>query len=1124
MTVLLSKDHPITEKGMMEFQPFGKEPDGTIIRDLSGVVIRALVEHLEEYVTGMQGAAADKHAVQELVCRLNERIQDPAFHVTEEFLRNPWNSYAAEFSTFVSQFCSDISGDPLFQFNMARRKAISPIIQTLLRRFSLPQIYKMSVYTAQRYSKNSFDVDPIMISNRSGLLRMTFSEQLFRHFGPYRLACVPLYCTAVKGYFVGIPEIFHNLPAATVTEQTCVAEGDEYCEWEVEWPTSEPMRRFWHVGKWMGGLLHRQPGDDRERIIEEQARSLDEWHEELQKAYVQQQQITAELQRRVDYLTTLHDTGLVFASILDREALITRVLQTITGKLHYDRAMISRYDPIRQVAYDAQLINVPEEVATFAYSLEVPVTDPQSIEGQVLLQKKPLLLDDIHEEWHKLHPLNQQLVNFTNAKSFISVPLVGKNGVLGSLTVDRNEDHFLKQDDLNLMITLANQLALALENVDAYQEIEALNVGLEAKVQTRTAELEAANDRLKELDRLKTEFFNNLNHELRTPLTLSMGAFKSLFKDVSISREAQQWILTGYENSKILLDLINDLLKLAKLDSGHFKLQKRSIDLNPFIRRIVSNFEASAKKRLHLREMKGVIPIEADPRQLKAVFYNLFSNGLKFSDPQEGQVWVSLSLKNRQVLVEVRDNGIGIPRDQLGRIFERFTQVEGSPNRRFEGTGIGLALAKEIVTLHEGQITVQSNPNQGSTFTIMLPCGSAREDNLVNIEDDDAQAFPDPSGFKKPEVSLEVPFSQTVEEKPLVVVAEDNVNMRKYLERILSCQYRVEPAEDGFQAFEKTKRVKPELILTDVMMPKMSGYDLLKSIRSEKTLCNIPVIFLTARADEEERLEGLEKGADDYITKPFNENEVLARVHNLIRSRKQERELRELREQKLTRFLPRHLAELVLEGNADEFLIGHRREITVLFIDLRGFTAYAEAAEPEDLQNELRNYQSEMGRLIFEFHGTLERFTGDSIMVFFNDPLPTPNHTELALKLALAMREQIRKLCRDWRNREIPLGAGIGIATGFATVGLMGFEERVDYAAIGPVTNLAARLCNVAKNEQILIPQSVFHKVEKNIIAEPLGNIALKGILGPVSVYNLTGIRADSENLFELLLADKSSL
>ena len=226
----------------------------------------------------------------------------------------------------------------------------------------------------------------------------------------------------------------------------------------------------------------------------------------------------------------------------------------------------------------------------------------------------------------------------------------------------------------------------------------------------------------------------------------------------------------------------------------------------------------------------------------------------------------------------------------------------------------------------------------------------------------------------------------------------------------------------------------------------------------------------------------------------------------------------------LTRFLPRHLAELVLEGNADEFLIGHRREITVLFIDLRGFTAYAEAAEPEDLQNELRNYQSEMGRLIFEFHGTLERFTGDSIMVFFNDPLPTPNHTELALKLALAMREQIRKLCRDWRNREIPLGAGIGIATGFATVGLMGFEERVDYAAIGPVTNLAARLCNVAKNEQILIPQSVFHKVEKNIIAEPLGNIALKGILGPVSVYNLTGIRADSENLFELLLADKSSL
>jgi signal transduction histidine kinase/class 3 adenylate cyclase len=900
-----------------------------------------------------------------------------------------------------------------------------------------------------------------------------------------------------------------------------MATGQECCEWTFTW---EEPRRTWNPAKVLARWVLQNEIEDQKVSFQSQYDELNHANVELQDRKAKLEESAAALAHQVEQLTALHEAGIAFTSARNYTTLVHKALQAIINILHYDRAMINRYDRARQVAYDAHLINVPEEVARFANSMEVPVTDPQSIEGQVLLQRTPLLLDDIHHQWHRLHPLNQELVNLTDARSFISVPLTGKDGVLGSLTVDRKEGHALKQDDLNLMVTLANQLALALENVDAYREIEALNVGLESKVQTRTAELEAANDRLKELDRLKTEFFNNLNHELRTPLTLSMGAFKSLFKNTSLSPEARRWILTGYENSKILLDLINDLLKLAKLDSGHFKLQKRCFDLNAFLRGIASNFEVSGKDRLHLKDMTGVLPIEADPRQLKAVFYNLFANGLKFSDPLQGQVRVTLRLQDNQVLVSIQDNGIGIPHEQLDRIFERFTQVEGSSNRRFEGTGIGLALAKEIVTLHGGHIAVQSELGRGATFTVRLPQGSAREENLVNIEDPDTVTPLDRSGFNNPEGSLEVPFSPATVDKPFVIVAEDNADMRNYLVRILLDQYRVEAVENGFQAFEKAKRFQPDLILTDVMMPRMSGYDLLKAIRSEKTLCTTPIIFLTARADEEERLQGLEKGADDYVTKPFNDNEVLARVHNLIRARKQERELRELREQKLTRFLPRHLAELVLEGNADEFLKGHRREITVLFIDLRGFTAYAETAEPEELQRELRNYQLEMGKLIFEFHGTLERFTGDSIMVFFNDPLPVPNHTELALSLALAMRERIKKLCLDWRDRNIPLGAGIGIASGFATLGLMGFDERVDYAAIGPVANLAARLCDVAKNEQILIPQSLFQQVEEHIIAEPLGKFLLKGIPRKVSVYNVTGLRADSETLLEFSPDDHSPL
>ena len=1109
MTEFFPIEHTILERPFMLFRPFGKEASGEPINDMTGVSIRENVKYLEEFVSRERGAEAGTLVAKELVRRLNERIPEPAYHVTTDFLTRGSTGYSNEFVAYLVEFCIDLSKDPEFQKHVGERLVPDWLIR-VMRFFSIKQIYNSADKWVGFYNKSSYLLEKMEISTQSATIRLRLTPRTEEQFGEYRKSCGRIWCNAIKYGIASVPRRVHDLPPARIDDHGCIANGQDFCEWRFTW--NEP-RRTWNPAKPLARWILNKEIEGQKQSFQQQYDELNTANVELQDSSAKLEESAVALAHRVEQLTALHEAGIAFNSARDYKTWVQKALQAIIAILHYDRAIISRFDRIRQVTYDAQLINVSEEIATFANSLEIPVTDPQSIEGQVLLQQMPLLLEDIHHEWHRLHPLNQQLVSLTNAKSFISVPLVGKEGVLGSLTVDRKENNSLKPDDLNLMITLANQLALALENVDAYGEIEALNVGLETKVQTRTAELEAANDRLKELDRLKTEFFNNLNHELRTPLTLSMGAFKSLFKDVSISTEARQWILTGYENSKLLLDLINDLLKLAKLDSGHFKLQKRCFDLNAFIQGIASNFKASAKKRLHLSEMTGVIPIEADPRQLKAVFYNLFSNGLKFSDHQEGQVWAALTVKNRHVLVEVQDNGIGIPHDQLERIFERFTQVEGSPNRRFEGTGIGLALVKEIVTLHGGQITVQSIPNQGSTFTIMLPCGSAHEDNLVNIEDNEALVFLDPGDFKKLEVGLEAPLSETVEGKPLVLVAEDNADMRNYLVRILSCQYLVEPAENGLQAFKKAKMVKPELILTDVMMPKMNGYDLLQSIRSEKTLCNIPVIFLTARADEEERLKGLEKGADDYVTKPFNENEVLARVHNLIRSRRQERELRELREQKLTRFLPRHLAELVLEGNADQFLKGHRREITVMFIDLRGFTAYAEIADPEDLQNELRKYQLEMGRLIIEFHGTLERFTGDSIMVFFNDPLPAPNHTDLALTLALAMRERMKQLCIDWENREIPLGAGIGIATGFATMGLMGLEERVDYAAIGPVVNLAARLCDIAKNNQILITQCILHKMEKRIIAESLGNFPLKGIHPAVPVYNLIGLQADWENL-----------
>lgn len=623
----------------------------------------------------------------------------------------------------------------------------------------------------------------------------------------------------------------------------------------------------------------------------------------------------------------------------------------------------------------------------------------------------------------------------------------------------------------------------------------------QARVFERQArrELEVSNQKLLELDRLKSEFFANISHEIRTPLTLTLGAFQTLSK-TQLSEDAGDLVKGGIRNASRLLFLINELLDLAKFDSGRATLRKRCLDFAALVRGVVTNFDSSSIRRIHLKGLTEPVAMEADARQLKKVLYNLLSNAFKFSDPQTGQVWIRLAAKDQFIELEVEDNGIGIPREQLARIFDRFTQVEGGATRRYEGSGIGLALVKEIVALHGGTIAVESDLERGSIFTITLPRGNVTQDQVFAgpVEEDEQTFLPVQSEDKQEGETLSPSNSKI--NAPLVLVVDDNADMRGYVERILRKKYRIVLAKDGAEAFEQARRLRPELIVTDVMMPKMSGHDLLQAVRADKGLRSIPVIFLTARAGTEARIESLDAGADDYLSKPFDELELLARAGNLIRTRAQERELAQLQKEKIARFLPRNLADMIISGEHEDFLKGHRREITVLFIDLRGFTAFVEKTDPEEVMTILRDYQTVMGHLVSEYGGTLERFVGDAVMVYFNDPLPCPNHAQQAVKMAIAMRQAINSLQEEWKKRGIQLGAGIGIATGYATIGAVGFEDRLEYSAIGPVSNLAARLSSEAQHGQILVSDRVLLLVKELIKAEPIGELALKGIQRPVAV------------------------
>jgi signal transduction histidine kinase/class 3 adenylate cyclase len=631
-----------------------------------------------------------------------------------------------------------------------------------------------------------------------------------------------------------------------------------------------------------------------------------------------------------------------------------------------------------------------------------------------------------------------------------------------------------------------------------------------ARISERRArqELELSNQKLLEMDRLKSEFFANISHELRTPLTLTLGAFQTLMK-TKLPEGAHDLVTGGVRNASRLLFLINELLDLAKFDSGRATLNKRCIDIAGLIRGIVTNFDSSPTRRIHLKGLTDPVAMEGDSRQLKKVLYNLLSNAFKFSDPKEGRVWLRLVSKDQSVELEVEDNGIGIPRDQLTRIFDRFTQVEGGATRRYEGSGIGLALVKEIVALHGGTIAAESDVGRGSIFTITLPRGKVAQDSLFETAEDDEYTFL-PIYTEEQKRSEASTLSASMMNAPLVLVVDDNPDMRNYLERILRNRYRIVLAKDGAEAFEQAQRLRPALIVTDVMMPKMSGHDLLQAVREDKDLRSVPLIFLTARAGTEARIESLHAGADDYLSKPFDEHELLARVENLIRSRAQERELAQLQKEKISRFLPPNLAEMIMSGEHEDFLKGHRSEITVVFIDLRGFTAFVEIAAPEEVMAILRDYQTVMGRLVSEYGGTLERFVGDAVMIYFNDPLPCPNHAQQAVKLALSMRQAVDSLRQEWKTRGVDLGAGIGIATGYATIGAVGFEGRKDYAAIGPVTNLAARLCSEAQHGQILISDRVISFVQDVVTIESIGQLQLKGVQKPITVGQVVGTAVGS--------------
>jgi len=366
---------------------------------------------------------------------------------------------------------------------------------------------------------------------------------------------------------------------------------------------------------------------------------------------------------------------------------------------------------------------------------------------------------------------------------------------------------------------------------------------------------------------------------------------------------------------------------------------------------------------------------------------------------------------------------------------------------------------------------------------------------------------------------------------PRVLIADDNpANVRILRTRLAADGYDVVTATDGEEALAVARDSQPDLILLDIMMPKVDGIEVCRRLKKLQDPSFTPIILVTAMVDAKDVVAGLEAGADEYLTKPVDHAALSARVRSMLRikalhdtvaaqaeeiarwnatlERRVAEQVTELEQvSRLKRFFSPQLADAIVAGGAMDPLRPHRREISVVFLDLRGFTAFAEMSEPEEVSDVLSAYHAEVGRLILEHEGTLERFTGDGMMIFFNDPVTVDNPEERAVRMAEAMRARVRVLGAEWRRRGYDLDIGMGIAKGYATIGAIGFEGRRDYAAIGSVTNLAFRLCAEASSDQMLISQRIYTAVADLVDAKEVGPLQLKGFHRPIVAYDVVRLK-----------------
>ncbi|RZM75488.1 response regulator [Leptolyngbya iicbica LK] len=810
------------------------------------------------------------------------------------------------------------------------------------------------------------------------------------------------------------------------------------------------------------------------------------------------------LARREQLLNTVTQA---IRSSLEPQAIFAAITRELGQVLSVDSCVLSLWTAANDYMQCVGLYEAHPDGSPVPHTSESDPVLPRSqtpvsqnpVLQELLTTQQPIQIDDLSQ--HPEMTMQDQPLRSGGARSLLVVPLMTEDQIIGSISLRHiHRPHPWQPGEIELAQAVASQAAIAVQQSRLYQ-----------KTREQTEQLMA-------LDRQKTEFFQNISHEFRTPLTLTLGPLEAA---VSHQRGLNlEESTVALRNARRLLRLVNQLLDLQRLDAGRMQPTFRPVDVAAFIKDVVTAFQPYCERQgLQLQtHLTAGVTAFLDLEKFDKVLYNLLSNAVKFT-PAGGTITVVLEATAGHCVVKVSDTGIGIRDDQLPHLFDRFRQADGSTNRRYEGTGLGLALVKELVSLHHGTIDVTSTHGQGTTFVVTLPTGhqhlpaeqiltqaAAIEISRAEVELADISMMPEASS---PAITTNT-SSNTLTGMPHILVVDDNADLRSYISNVLQRQgYQVRTAHDGVAALAMLETFTPNLILTDLMMPGMSGLELLQQIRQTEALSSIPIVLLTAKVDDETRIEGVEQGADAYLGKPFNDRELLAEVRNLLALKANEQKVRELNqyltESVLRRFLPETLVTKAAAGDLQLALQPEPRQITVLFSDIVSFTPLSDQLGPRRLAQVLNEYLNAMTEAIFASGGTVDKFMGDGVLALFGAPeeLPPDEQARRAIAAVHRMHDTLDELNQKWRTQDIPeIRVRYGIHQGDAVVGMFGGEVRADYTAIGPCVNIASRLQEVAEPNGVLVSWTLAQHLSQETIVSCFA-AQLRGLQLPLKVCSI---------------------